>query len=618
MGGTGPVTVTSSDAGLTHRLLGDASFGKYTLIAKIGHGGMAEVFLAAVSGPAGFTKLCVLKRLHPHLEEEPALIGMFLDEARLAARLNHPNVVQTYEVGDVEGLHFLTMEYLEGQSLARVLRHLRRLEQPMPLAVGVRLFIEVLDGLQYAHGLTDFDGTPLNVIHRDISPGNIFVTYDGQVKVLDFGIARAGTQLVETRAGQVKGKFAYIAPEQANPDGGYDQRADLWSLGVVMWEAFANQRLFKGESEIVTLHNALNSQVLSLDQEFDVPERLAEIVDRALQRDPEDRYASARAMKQELEQFMVSEGLRASRNEVGTFLTGLFERERDEQRRVLRAYMRGDAPGQSMTPVPSSGSHSGISRSGATSSTMTAAPEEEERRPAFWIVGLLLLLAIAGGAAFAFLGGDEESPGDEPRIAAAPGEVGGGSSAGLGAGEGPGEGDEALGGSATGAETQVTPDPETATPDPETAPEGPDDGEEGGDDGEATAGSESGQPSAEANEGDGEEDEPEVRRTTPMRRTRPRPRPRPRPTPMETASVMEAPPPEPTPQREDGFLTIDTVPWSNVSLGSRRLGTTPVVRERLPAGTHVLTLTNPEQGLRTSYRVTIEPGETTTRRIALQ
>ncbi|MCB9618852.1 MAG: serine/threonine protein kinase [Sandaracinus sp.] len=198
-----------------------------------------------------------------------------------------------------------------------MLRHLRRLDQPLPLAVGTRIFVELLDGLHYAHTLKDFDGTPLNVVHRDISPGNVFLTYDGQVKVLDFGIARAGTQLVETRAGQVKGKFAYIAPEQASTDGQHDQRADIWSLGVVMWEAFAGRRLFKGDSEVATLHNALTSEILTLDHEIEVPNELARIVDRSLQRDPDQRYATARAMKEDLEAFMHAEGLRASRKRRG-------------------------------------------------------------------------------------------------------------------------------------------------------------------------------------------------------------------------------------------------------------------------------------------------------------
>jgi serine/threonine-protein kinase len=595
-------------------MLGDTSFGKYTLIAKIGHGGMAEVFLAAVRGPAGFTKLCVLKRLHPHLEEEDALVGMFLDEARLAARLNHPNVVQTYEVGDVEGLHFLTMEYLEGQSLARVLRHLRRLDQPLPLGVGTRMFVELLDGLQYAHSLKDFDGTPLNVVHRDISPGNVYVTYDGQVKLLDFGIARAGTQLVETRAGQVKGKFAYIAPEQASSDGKHDQRADIWSLGVVMWEAFAGKRLFKGDSEVATLHNALTSEILTLDTEIDVPNELARIVDRALQRDPDARYPSARAMKEDLEQFMHSEGLRAGRNDVGSFVTELFERERDDQRRVLSAYMRGESPGISMTPISiSGGTGSGVSSRSSMPSAASAvvATDAGDKKKQMLVVLLLLLLAAGVGAFFALSGGADEPVADAGTV---------------GAGTASGAGDpNAQGTNANGATTGTTGSDTTGTGTGTTGT-----GTTGANaTGAGTTGTGTG-----AADGMGANvptlPEPVTSMaepptmveavTTSAMSERPRNpsamRPR-NPTPVEATPprMEEAPPP---PAAEDGFLTLDTIPWSNVALGNRRLGTTPLIRFRLPAGEHNLTLTNPEQGIRSTYRVVVQPGQTTARRIAIQ
>lgn len=618
MGGSRPASLSTSEVGTAPAMLGDTSFGKYTLIAKIGHGGMAEVFLAAVRGPAGFTKLCVLKRLHPHLEEEDALVGMFLDEARLAARLNHPNVVQTYEVGDVEGLHFLTMEYLEGQSLARVLRHLRRLDQPLPLGVGTRMFVELLDGLQYAHSLKDFDGTPLNVVHRDISPGNVYVTYDGQVKLLDFGIARAGTQLVETRAGQVKGKFAYIAPEQASSDGKHDQRADIWSLGVVMWEAFAGKRLFKGDSEVATLHNALTSEILTLDTEIDVPNELARIVDRALQRDPDARYPSARAMKEDLEQFMHSEGLRAGRNDVGAFVTELFERERDDQRRVLSAYMRGESPGISMTPISiSGGTGSGVSSRSSlpTSASVVVTTDAGDKKKQMLIVLLLLLLAAGVGAFFALSGGADDPVADAGTVGAANGDPSGqGTNANGAIGTGTGAvGPGTTGADPTGADTTGTGTTGTGA------------GTTGADTtGTGSVGTDSAANAPTLPEPVTSMAEPPAMVeavTTSAMSERPRNsttmRPR-NPTPVEATTpprMEEAPPP---PAAEDGFLTLDTIPWSNVALGNRRLGTTPLIRFRLPPGEHNLTLTNPEQGIRSTYRVVVQPGQTTARRIAIQ
>jgi len=541
---------------------------------------MAEVFLAAINGPAGFTKLCVLKRLHPHLEEEEALTGMFLDEARLAARLNHPHVVQTYEVGDVAGFHFLTMEYLEGQPFSRVLKALRRLDQPIPLAVGVKIFIDVLEGLDYAHSLKDFDGTALDVVHRDVSPGNIFLTYDGQVKVLDFGIAKAGTQLVETRAGQVKGKFAYIAPEQANAEA-HDQRVDIWSLGVVMWEAFSGRRLFKGDSEVITLNNALNSEILHLDDVSDRPQALSNIIDRALQRDPEDRYPTARAMREDLEAFLNEHGLRASRSEVGAFVTGLFERERDEQRAVLNAFMRGESPGQSITAAGGTGS-----RSGVKSVEMDAYPEEEEgnRKKGMLIVFAVFLLAAVVGAVLAITSSGE--PEGEPVAQA------------------------------------ETPPPETSTP-PTTPPTAPRVEPPPAMEPEAVTPTETmapeptemstpmtSEPPAQVEMAS----RPAVMVRRPVRRPA-RMRPEMRPAMVETEPEVQA---MASPMVGEGFLTLDTIPWSQVRLDGRNLGTTPLLRERLPEGTHVLTLVNPERGLRTTYRVTIRPGQTTTRRVGLE
>ena len=560
----------------------DEAFGKYTLIAKIGHGGMAEVFLAANRGPAGFTKLTVLKRLHPHLEEEDGLVGMFLDEARLAARLNHPHVVQTYEISHADGMHYLAMEYLEGQSLARVLRHARKVEEPLPLSVGVKLFIDVLDGLQYAHSLRDFDGTPLNVVHRDISPGNLFITYEGQVKILDFGIAKAGTQLNETRAGQVKGKFAYIAPEQAAP-GAHDHRADLWSLGVVMWEAFAGRRLFKGDSEVLTLHNTLTSQIISLD-ETGIPAPLAAIVDRSLQRDPMARYQSAQEMREDLENYMHDAGLRASRADIGTMVVGLFERERDEQRRVLKAYMAGELKGEALTPVhTSTGSYSGVvDREQSLLPPVQSGEFQEPRRSGRWIILLILLFSAAlGGLLAALFSGDMRN------------------------------GDAAIDASATvpeGMDTEAMNTEEADGSDAEDAEEI----DETDETDETSARVAPSVPNTSTDEEVADADPVVMGMSARVRR--------PRPARMVDAAEMvemAAEMSESAPAASLGFLTLDTIPWSQVSLDGESLGTTPILRHELPAGAHTLLLVNPERGLSQRYRVTIRPGETTRRRVGL-
>src|SRR6185437_1077783 len=193
---------------------GANTLGKYRLIAELGHGGMAEVYLAVVRGPAGFNKLVVIKQIRPQLAEDPEFLGMFLDEARLAARLSHPNVVQTNEVGQEGNRYFIAMEYLEGQPLNRILHRLQK-SGGLPLGLHIKILSDVLAGLHHAHELADYDGTALEVVHRDVTPHNVFVTYEGQVKVVDFGIAKAAGRAGETRHGVIKGKAPYMAPEQA-------------------------------------------------------------------------------------------------------------------------------------------------------------------------------------------------------------------------------------------------------------------------------------------------------------------------------------------------------------------------------------------------------------------
>ncbi|HWL86171.1 MAG TPA: serine/threonine-protein kinase, partial [Polyangiaceae bacterium] len=207
-----------------------ARFGKYTFIATLGRGGMADVYLALQSGPVGFRKLVVVKKLRADVDvtEEDTYRAMLLDEARLAARLRHPHVVQTLEVGIHDGEHFMAMEYLEGQPLGRVATAAHRAGKPMEPSLVVQIVMDVLSGLHYAHELRDFDGTPLGIVHRDVSPQNVFVTYDGQVKVVDFGIAKAAGAAGTTQNGVFKGKLAYVAPEQASGDP-VDARADVFA-----------------------------------------------------------------------------------------------------------------------------------------------------------------------------------------------------------------------------------------------------------------------------------------------------------------------------------------------------------------------------------------------------
>ncbi len=305
-------------------------FGKYTIIGKLGHGGMAEVNLAVVGGKAGFRKLFVLKRLHAHLEAEPGFVDMFLDEARLAAQLDHPNCVQTVEVGEAQGhgphdvQHFLAMEYLDGQGLERLLRITGQRGDILPIHTTVRMIADALDGLGYAHDLKGYDNTPLGVVHRDVSPQNIFVTYAGVVKLLDFGIAKAESNVVETRTGVVKGKYAYIAPEQALA-APVDRRADLWSMGVVLWEMLTSRRLFKSVNELATLNETLRGEIHPPSKYNPViPPELDAVVLRALQREVDQRYRSAHDFKDALESWLATQPEPSDRKAIAALMKERF------------------------------------------------------------------------------------------------------------------------------------------------------------------------------------------------------------------------------------------------------------------------------------------------------
>jgi serine/threonine-protein kinase len=255
--------------------------GRYRLIAELAHGGMGDVYLGAAQGPAGFSKLMVIKVLRPALADDEQFLVMFLEEARLAARLNHPNVVQTVEVGNEGRQYFLAMEYLEGQSLQRLRQRVAK-DHPFPLGPHLRMLIEALNGLHYAHELVDIDGRALNIVHRDATPHNIFVTYDGQVKLVDFGIAKAMDSSLETRTGELKGKIGYMPPEQASAER-VDRRADVFAMGVMVWEAAVGRRLWKGLNEVSIMHELVMGKIPTA-REVDprVPSELDKICRRAL------------------------------------------------------------------------------------------------------------------------------------------------------------------------------------------------------------------------------------------------------------------------------------------------------------------------------------------------
>jgi len=573
-------------------------FAGYTLVAKLGQGGMAEVYLALAPGPQGFQKLVVVKRLHTNMEEEPMLVAMFLDEARLAARLAHPNVVQTNDVGEHEGSHYIAMEYLDGQPYDRVLKRSVQGGERLPLPLAARLIADALDGLHYAHEARDYDGTPLGVVHRDISPHNLFVTYDGVVKLLDFGIAKATTQIVQTSTGLVKGKFAYMAPEQAR-SAPADRRADLFAMGVVLWESIAGRRLFKGDSDVGTLQQLLGAEVPALSSvRADAPHELDRIVARALQREPEDRYPTAAEMRDDLQRWLASTGVHVGRSEISAQINAAFGDTIEVQRRlVARAVERGQTLRTqgtlrtSTTPTPITQASFGREASGgsvtplAVQSPIPPPMPPRKSRGAVWIAaGAALLIVVAvSGTWFVSKGirrddvrADEAQPG-ATRSAANQATSGDTRQEPVS----PAVGNPLAAGSTT---TDALRAPDNANNAAVNLPIG--------------AAASAAQRAANRRR----------RGAVPVVTAR-------LPTPAVRVEVA----PEASPAASaPGFLTLDTTPWSNVTLGGRALGATPLIRVPLPEGSHTLVLTNPDEGVTTQYRVTIRSGELVTRRVGLE
>lgn len=301
--------------------------GKYHLVAELARGGMGNVYLAALQGPGGFQKLIAIKELKPELGDDDTYVTMFLEEARLAARLHHPNIVQTNEVGSEDGRHYMVMEYLDGRSLHRIARSFAEREG-LPLGAHLRILVEALRGLDYAHDLTGFDGERLGIVHRDVSPLNVIVTFDGQTKLLDFGIAKCGDNSLETKAGILKGRIAYMAPEQACGEP-VDRRADIYSIGVMIWEAITRRRLWLGLTEVEILARLLAGAPPSLRSVCrEVPADLEAICLRAMSRKPEDRYATAAALIDDMERHLARRDDVMTMREVGALLDRAFREER--------------------------------------------------------------------------------------------------------------------------------------------------------------------------------------------------------------------------------------------------------------------------------------------------
>ena len=276
--------------------------GRYQIIGRLATGGMAEVYLALSGELTGFRTLVVVKRILPHLASNGQFIRMFLDEARLASLLDHPNIVRIIEVGHDGEDYFLAMELVQGKPLSALLRKAAREHRPPSPALTSYIVAQAASGLAYAHALTDGDGRTLGVVHRDVSPQNVLISFEGAVKLIDFGVARAFGRVAHTNPGGLKGKIDYMSPEQASAED-VDHRADVFALGVVLWEAVTGKRLFRRETELATMRAIVDDPIPHPSEVAELPEELDAIIMRALRKRRDARFASAHEMAVALERF---------------------------------------------------------------------------------------------------------------------------------------------------------------------------------------------------------------------------------------------------------------------------------------------------------------------------
>jgi serine/threonine-protein kinase len=655
-----------------------AAFGKYELFAKLGSGGMAEVFLALSRGMAGFNKLVVLKRLRPSVAEDTAMISMFLDEARLAARLHHPNIVNTYEVGEHEGAYFIAMELLEGQPVNRILKSEKARALLTP-TMWCHVFAQALAGLHHAHEQKDYDGNPLDIVHRDLSPHNIFVTYAGEAKLVDFGIAKASVNTTNTATGILKGKVNYMAPEQIRGD--IDRRADIFAIGLTFWEALTGRGVFRGEA-VTVLHRILNDPLPKPTEVVpDLDPKLEAIVMKAIEKDKSARYQTAEEFREAIDGYLRETQAVVRDSDVGKILSTVFaETKANVDARIkecvasLSATPRLSITGESSTgnstitsltgttgslpslaltaqtsefPVlgehsdpalsGSGGSGSG-SGSGARSSQgkvdgtsalpppldmQASVPPAREKNALPWVfVGILLIVIVGGAATYAM-----KRPSTGGTANDTPGSTRTQVSVSL---------DSQPSGASIERDGQVighTP----ATLDLPVGKHVLTLGHEGFAPTEVTVdaldpqkplarsvilkpadavAATTGSPSASASSS--AHPKPGTATAYVPPKGVPTTGHAVVPTPGTAPTPTQPPAPSATAASSPGFLSFTTFPWTRVSEGGRTLGTTPLYKVPLPPGTHVLSLDNPDDNIHTTYTVTIKSGEAASRSLELK
>ncbi|MCF8062867.1 MAG: protein kinase [Deltaproteobacteria bacterium] len=369
-------------------------FGKYTLLDRIGVGGMAELYRALITGDRGFEKLIAVKRLLPHLADEDSVVASFIDEAKLAALLQHRNIVQIYDFGSMEGSYFIAMEYLFGKDLQAMMKKARDKDRPLGLANALCIAEQVCEGLDYAHKLKDLQGNPLHIIHRDVSPQNIFINYGGEVKIIDFGIAKASSQSDKTQLGTIKGKVAYMSPEQAQGEP-IDHRSDIFAAGILLYEMLTGARLFSGDPMEVLAQVREARFVPPKEAAPDLPGELHRILERALSMDPAERYQTCGGMYEDLDDCVQKHALRPTPQALALFMKDLYEEEIETEELTIHAVTKVRAHEQIRQ------AKSAI-REAEKTAVLETEPPARRARPwmRFAVPGATLLLVVAAIALY--------------------------------------------------------------------------------------------------------------------------------------------------------------------------------------------------------------------------
>ncbi len=335
----------------------NTAFGKYFLLERINVGGMAEVYKAKTVGVEGFEKIVAIKRILPSVAEDEEFIKMFVDEAKITSQLSHANLAQTFDLGKIDDTYYIAMEYVSGKDLRSVFERMKRRGERMPPSLCAYTMARVCEGLDYAHRKRDPNGRELNIVHRDVTPQNIVLSFEGEVKLIDFGIAKAANKITKTQAGILKGKFGYMSPEQVRglP---LDRRSDIFAAGVVLYELCTGERLFAGSSDFSVLEKVQQAKVTPPSQvEPGIPLKLERVMLKALAREPEDRYQQAADLAGDLTRFLLElQPRNATRDDVTAFMKATFPddliREAEDTRPRRRPPPQLEAQRKSAPPAP--------------------------------------------------------------------------------------------------------------------------------------------------------------------------------------------------------------------------------------------------------------------------